>query len=162
NRLVRAGFLSSGVSRANRVVERHPARYGAYWKSYDFQASTGPGNIQRFPLGPEFRANTFGRQAFQQAGGEIIFHLPNGLEGSLLSTNKDERITAAPIEMVRDGKEPAGTPEVFNGLSGMSCHQRGMIGGFRDMVRTAGGLQGEAAGKVYMLYRHPDVTDRLV
>src|SRR5262249_4149077 len=30
-RAVRGGVVSSGVSRNNRVVERHPARYGAYW-----------------------------------------------------------------------------------------------------------------------------------
>jgi serine/threonine-protein kinase len=163
NRAVRAGFLSSGVSRENRVVERHPSRYGAYWKSYDFQASTGVGNIQRFPLGPDFKGNPFAPSlAFKQAGGEIIFNLPNGLQGYLLVNDKDRRIDRAPIAIVRDDKEAAGTPEVVNGLSCMSCHQRGMIGGFRDVVRTGPSLDGEAAGKVYLLYRGPDVMDRLV
>ena len=55
-RVVRAGFLKSGVSSNNRVIERHESPYGAYWKSYDF----GPNkdtkderkNIFKHPLGP--------------------------------------------------------------------------------------------------------------
>src|SRR5262249_9782208 len=35
--LARGGFAQSGVYGQNRVVERHAARYGAYWKSYDFK-----------------------------------------------------------------------------------------------------------------------------
>src|SRR5262249_27321672 len=36
DKLARAGFARSGVSGQNRLVERHDALYGAYWKSYDF------------------------------------------------------------------------------------------------------------------------------
>ncbi len=32
----RIGFARSGVSQNNRMIERHEARFGAYWKSYDF------------------------------------------------------------------------------------------------------------------------------
>jgi serine/threonine-protein kinase len=162
NRLARAAFLSSGVSRQNRVVERQSSRFGAYWKSYDFQTSSGPGNVLRFPLGPNFKANPFAGQAFKQAGGEIIFNLPNGLQGYLLVNDRDQRIDRAPVAIVRDPQETGGTPEVVNGLSCMSCHRRGMLGGFRDVVRTGHSLQGEAAGKVYLLYRGPDAMDRLV
>ena len=38
-RAVRAGMTVSGVSRNNRVVERHPAKFGAYWLSFDFRTS---------------------------------------------------------------------------------------------------------------------------
>ncbi len=46
----RAGFNDSGVSKNNRVVERHTSRYGAYWKSYDFAGSAGSQNIFTHPL----------------------------------------------------------------------------------------------------------------
>ena len=41
-RVWRAGTNDSGVSNHNRVVERHTSRYGAYWKSHDFDGSAGP------------------------------------------------------------------------------------------------------------------------
>src|SRR5262245_54314809 len=33
-KVMRAGVRNSGVSRNNRVLERHTTRYGAYWQSY--------------------------------------------------------------------------------------------------------------------------------
>ena len=63
----------------NRVVERHASRYGAYWKSYDFAGNTGTQNIFTHPLD------------FTQDGGEIIFNLPNGLQGYLIVDASGER-----------------------------------------------------------------------
>ena len=40
-RVWRAGTNNSGVSNHNRVVERHTFRYGAYWKSHDFDGECG-------------------------------------------------------------------------------------------------------------------------
>src|SRR5262249_25946561 len=37
-RVARAGFLGSGISRNNRVLERHDAQNGYYWRTYDFDA----------------------------------------------------------------------------------------------------------------------------
>ena len=73
-RVWRAGFNESGVSVNNRIVERHKSRYGAYWKSYDFAGNVGTQNIFTHPLD------------FTHDGGEIIFNLPNGLQGYYLST----------------------------------------------------------------------------
>ena len=44
-RVWRSGFLESGVSKFNRIVERHKSPYGAYWKSYDFDENKGRKNI---------------------------------------------------------------------------------------------------------------------
>jgi serine/threonine-protein kinase len=152
NRLVRAGFTESGVSRQNRMVERHPALYGAYWKSYDFKSSDGPGNLIKFPLGPLFKDNPYPQQAFKQAGGEIIFNLPNGLQGYMLIDDKDNRIDAGPTEIVRDKEETSGSPAVVNGLSCMYCHKHGMISEFKDVIRAGHGVGGRAALKVEQLY----------
>ena len=46
-RVWRSGFTASGVSNNNRIIERHKALYGAYWKSYDFENSIGVHNIKR-------------------------------------------------------------------------------------------------------------------
>jgi hypothetical protein len=152
NQLARAGFSTSGVSRHNRLVERHDAVYGAYWKSYDFKSSDGRGSLMRFPLGPRFSDNLFADKAFEHAGGEIIFNLPNGLQGYMLVNNNDRRIDEGPTEVVRDKTETAGTVAVVNGLSCMACHQHGMIKEFRDDVRTGTRVAGEGLDKVRELY----------
>lgn len=150
--LARAGFTESGVSRSNRLVERHEAAYGAYWKSYDFKTSDGRGNLFTFPLGPRFKANPFDDQAFEHDGGEVIFSLPNGLQGYLLVDAKDRRIDAGPTEVVRDKSETSGTVAVVNGQSCMFCHQHGMIKDFRDGVQAGSRLRGVPRDKVRELY----------
>ncbi len=79
------------------------------------------------PLGPRFPGNRFEDQAFVQAGGEVIFHLPNGLQGYMLARADDTRLDGpAAIAIVRNHKETSGTPEVVNGLSCIACHKTGM------------------------------------
>ncbi len=120
-RLKRGGLITSGVSRHNRLVERHPTPFGAYWRSYDFKQSAGRGNLLEFPLGPRFPGNRFDDQAFEQAGGEVIFNLPNGLQGYMLADAKDRRLDVpAPVAIVSDRSETSGTPEIVNGLSCMA------------------------------------------
>lgn len=151
NNLARAGFATSGVSTGNRLVERHSALFGYYWKSYDFTDKGAEGNLFRFPLGPEFSSNRHPQLAFQHDGGEMIFSLPNGLQAYMLSDEKGNRIDRGPIAVVRDSKEISGNPEVLNGLSCMHCHRHGMIG-FEDSVRDGVGVFGAAGSKVRRLY----------
>ncbi len=119
-RVWRAGFNNSGVSNNNRVVERHTSRYGAYWKSYDFAGSVGTQNIFTHPL------------AFTHDGGEVVFNLPNGLQGYYLANASGFRLDAAPINIVSN--PAASDPTVRNGLSCMGCHTEGMKI-FEDEVR---------------------------
>jgi serine/threonine-protein kinase len=149
--LARAGFNRSGVSGQNRMVERHAARHGAYWKSYDFKEDNRLGNLFRLPLGPAFAGNPFGDQAFRQDGGEILFSLPNGLQGYLLVNAKDERIDAGPTEVVSDSLRTSGTTAVVTGISCMACHKHGMIA-FKDQVRDGTAVAGDARRKVQRLY----------
>ena len=111
-RVWRAGFNNSGVSNHNRVVERHISRYGAYWKSYDFAGSVGTQNIFTHPL------------AFAHDGGEIIFNLPNGLQGYYLVDGDGVGLDEAPISIVSN--PAASDPTVRNGLSCIGCHTEGM------------------------------------
>ena len=118
----RAGMTVSGVSRNNRVVERHPSRYGAYWKSFDFKSNRGPENIFKDPIN------------FREAGGEMIFNLPNGLQGYFVANANGDRVDAAPTEIVVD--KFADDKIVRNGLSCIRCHDAGMKS-FTDTVRGA-------------------------
>jgi hypothetical protein len=111
--VIRAGFNGSGVARANRVLERHDSAHGAYWRSFDFSDNTGRQNIFAHPTG------------FRQAGGEIVFHLPNGLQGYMLVDADGRRIDRAPGEIVSDPKRPDRLVE--NGLSCMGCHVAGIL-----------------------------------
>lgn len=165
NRLARAGFAKSNVSEQNRLVDRHPAAYGAYWKSYDFKSSAGAGDLTTRPLGPVFegdkRFDEFSRYAFEHDGGEIIFNLPNGLQAYLLIDAKGNRIDRGPIDVVFDSKQPLGNKEVINGISCMVCHARGMQP-FQDDVRSGHGVSGFAEIKVERLYRPQTEMDRLL
>ena len=64
-------------------------------------------------------ADGFLLQAFEHAGGEIIFQLPNKLQGYLLVNSKDERIAAGPIEIVSDALQTSGTATI-DGLA-LAC-----------------------------------------
>ena len=120
-RVARAGIIDSGVSKNNRVVERHTSVYGAYWKSYDFAGSVGEQDILTHPL------------SFKHDGGEIIFNLPNGLQAYYISDAKGNRIDKAPTEIVSN--PAASDPAVRNGLSCFGCHTKG-VKTFEDVMQT--------------------------
>ena len=143
NQLRRAAFATSLVSKQNRVVDRHWSLYGAYWESYDFKPQSGDnerGNVFKFPLGPKFDGNPFADQAFEHDGGEIIFNLPNGMQGYMLTDAKGKRINEGPTDVVYDSLNTAGAVSVVNGLSCMACHKDGMRT-FVDTMRS-----GQSAG----------------
>lgn len=121
-RVWRAGFNNSGVSRNNRVIERHTSRYGAYWKSYDFAGSVGTQNVFSYPLN------------FTHDGGEIIFNLPNGFQAYYLIDATGNRLDVAPTTIVSN--PAASDPAVRNGLSCIGCHTVGMKQDFEDEVRA--------------------------
>ncbi len=161
--VMRAGFPSSGVSGHNRLIERHPLRgQGAYWKSYDFLSSTWEANLQQFPLGPRYEGNPFPKMAFKHDGGEIIFHLPNGLQGYLLVDGHDNRIDIGPIEVVSDPANNSGTPQIVNGISCIACHKNGMRASPADRVRNGKGVYGEARERVRSLYSEKAAIDQAI
>jgi mono/diheme cytochrome c family protein len=119
-RVARAGFNRSGVSQNNRMIERHESPYGALWVSYDFAGNTGRKNLFEHPMGPGDRSTHF-----EHDGGEVIFNLPNGLQGYMLVDGQGKRIDRGPLEIVSDPRRPDRT--VTNGISCMSCHYAGII-----------------------------------
>lgn len=132
-RVIRVGFNGSGVARFNRVLERHDSAQGMYWRSYDFDEPPANltervngnllpdrRNIFAFPLGPNLAEN-----AFQHAGGEAIFALPNGLHGYILAKSDNTRLEKGPLAIVSDPKRPDRAVEA--GVSCMSCHVTGIL-----------------------------------
>lgn len=134
----RSGFAKSGVSKQNRLLERHTTPVTPYfWISYDFLPKRARGDLSRFPLGPKFDGNPYNAQAFDHDGGEITWSLPNGMQAYMLVNAKGSRIDSGPVDVVFDRSAVLGTPTIINGISCMYCHRHGMISDFRDEIREA-------------------------
>ncbi|HEX3147821.1 MAG TPA: c-type cytochrome domain-containing protein [Gemmataceae bacterium] len=129
-RVMRVAFNGSGISKNNRVLERHDAVHGYYWRTYDFEevpqnlADRGlqapdRRNVFAYPLGPGSVENTF-----LHAGGEAIFSLPNGLQGYFIMNAVNNRLDKAPNAIVSDPKRPDKAVEL--GVSCMGCHIPGI------------------------------------
>jgi len=119
----RFGVRDSGVSRNNRAMERHSTVFGAYWKSFDFAGNNPEQDIFRNPL--DLHAD----------GGEIIFSLPNGLQGYFIVNKQSRRIDDAPANIVRD-RTNTDDPVVHNGRSCIGCHVKGMNAFQDEIART--------------------------
>ncbi len=120
-RSLRAGFNDSGVSGNNRLIERQPTSFGAYWQSFDFASNSGLQDIFTYPV------------TFHADGGEAIWNLPNGLQAYMIALADGTRIDEAPTEIVRDESRADGV--VRNGLSCFNCHGSQGILRTDDMVR---------------------------
>jgi len=129
-RVMRAAFNGSGISKNNRILERHDSIHGYYWRTYDFeevqqnliergQLLPDRRNVFAYPLGPGNVEN-----AFQHAGGEAIFSLPNGLQGYYIMNAVNNRLDKAPNQIVNDPKRPDKAVEM--GISCMGCHIPGV------------------------------------
>jgi WD40 repeat protein len=139
-RAYRLGFNGSGVSKNNRILERHDSIHGAYWRTYDFEAVPqnlverggllpDKRNIFAYPLGPTGTGTT---ESFQNIAGEAIFSLPNGLHGFILVNANNVRQEKGNQAIVSDPKRPDRAVEA--GVSCMSCHLTG-INPKTDQVR---------------------------
>ncbi|MCE9519894.1 MAG: DUF4384 domain-containing protein [Verrucomicrobia bacterium] len=160
-RAIRSGFTKSGVSLANRMIERVEtgAYAGDYWKSYDFKQNAGRGRVHDFPLGPIDAKLAGGNHAFEHAGGEIVFSLPNGLHGYMLTNAAGARLDGvAPTNIVGDQTGVTGRVEVSNGLSCITCHDRGIKTPVPpDEVRAVAGSSTFSAEEQRLIERlHPE------
>ena len=136
---LRSGFTKSGVSRHNRLAERHDlgAYAGYYWLSYDFKQSGGRASLHTNPLGPDAAQLLGGAHAFEHAGGEIVFSLPNGLNGYYVSDVTGKRLDGGvPTEIVSDRTNTTGRAEVSNAMACMICHDQGIKQLPRDEIRA--------------------------
>jgi mono/diheme cytochrome c family protein len=181
-RAMRAGFQYSGVSGANRLIERHElgSHQGAYWVSYDFTplSAERTHDLTLAPLGPVEAGLTDDHEhMFNHDGGEMIYHLPNGLQGYMLTTNKGVRLDRAPIEIVQDDNRQ--DKVILNGISCMACHDKGvkppikvtdlskrtlatMEDEVRPLVEAAGILDFKESNLLRKLYPEPAVLQAAI
>jgi mono/diheme cytochrome c family protein len=119
--LIRIGFQRSGVALHNRMIERHLGKQGQYlWISYDFNADVGTSDVLANPLGPKLRDRQGFVHDFENAGGEVIYSLPNGLQGYMVVNGVGNHLDAVPIAIARDPHRRDAVVE--NGLSCYGCH----------------------------------------
>jgi mono/diheme cytochrome c family protein len=119
--LVRVGFRRSGVMLHNRMVERHLGNAGQYmWISYDFNSSQGRQDVLSNPLGPDNRDQQNFQNTFQHVSSEVIFTLPNGLQGYMVVDGNGRRLAVESAQVVRDPNRRDGLMQ--NGLSCFACH----------------------------------------
>jgi hypothetical protein len=164
---VRSAFTQSGISKQNRMVERHDlgAYAGFYWKSYDFKHNTGRGRIADFPLGPSSAHLAGGKHAFEHDGGEVIYSLPNGLQAYVLTDGKDKKIDEGPVEVVSDRFDKTGRAVITNGFSCMACHDKGMKELPADEIRAVASsarFGAEEQRLIQRLYREQDKINAVV
>ena len=114
----RAGFQNSGVSKHNRLIERHTIPTGYFWTSYDFKGDKPDQSLFVHPLGPD------GDNAFRADGGESIFSLPNGFQAYYLNTAAGARLDKGPTEIVLDDSQL--DRSVTNAISCFGCHNQGI------------------------------------
>jgi hypothetical protein len=100
----------SGVSANNRLIERHMARNGYFWTSYDFGGNRDRQSLYEFPLGPG------GPHGFNHDGGETIFSLPNGFQACFLNNSKGQPLDKGPTSIVREPSR-----KDFSVTNGISC-----------------------------------------
>ncbi|WP_176736598.1 c-type cytochrome domain-containing protein [Oligoflexus tunisiensis] len=155
NAVMRSGFKRSNVSSQNRIIERHVSQSGrSYWLSYDFALEEDNQNIFNNPLGPV--GIGFENRAFEQDGGEVIFHLPNGMLGYYLLNGQGNSIDRGPQTVVRKEDGPRRLQSnIVNGFSCMSCHARGFLvqdDNVREFAQVSTNFSQSEKDKVSKLY----------
>lgn len=139
------GFNGSEISnQKNRLITRHEGEEGYVWNTYDPVDLDGvpERNLFEFPL----LDGTGGNVIFDFAAGEVIYLLPNGMQGYALYDAVGNRQDVAPIDIVRDTRSPI-SPEISNAISCHRCHVAGIIP-VPDQIRghlEANGSQFDAA-----------------
>src|SRR5262249_2544419 len=101
--------------------------------------------------------------AFQPDGGEIIFTLPNGLNGYMLVDGGGTRIDQGPLTIVRDTRQSDSA--VVTGISCMSCHVRGLIpktDQVRELASKADVFPKKVTATVLALYPEPGQWEKLI
>ena len=151
--IMRAAFKESGVSNSNRIIERRPIANGfrAYWRSYDFLDESGKGDVFAHPID------------FEEAGGEIIFNLENGMQAYMLIDNQGQRLNEASTAVVKDPGQQDFI--VKNGISCMRCHNTGIISKGDEFLpffkEHKSDFLGEDFGLIERLYRPAGEIDDL-
>lgn len=106
---LRAGFKRSQVAFHNRNVLVTEGRFGPYWETFDFdfRGKASETNLFERPLDQSFKSAAKNPdEIFSEAGGEIIFTLPNGLHGYYVMNRDGKRLDQAPFQVANHPRVP--------------------------------------------------------
>jgi mono/diheme cytochrome c family protein len=124
----RTAIRTSAVTRANRLIERHPGVRGGFWLVYDFATSAGQQDVFDHPLGP--KSATDSKAPFKPDEIRVLFALPNGFFAFALfdaDGNRIDRVLPG-IEKPYAGDEAdAVEPATKAGANCFACHTAGLI-----------------------------------
>lgn len=113
---LRGAILFSTVSRRNRIVERTPTRQrhgrGTFQRSLDFKTSVDAQDVLKDTLVQKADAH------------EIIWTLPNGLQGFYVSDGNGKRLDVAVADIATSRNSRWEDPQVRTAFMCMDCHLR--------------------------------------
>ena len=163
-KVIQVGFNGSQLSpAANRLMARWDAKVAAngnFWITEDTGAiKSDQQNIFKNPL----IAAAGGKANLKFAAGEMIYTLPNGMQGYFLADAAGNRLDQANEEVVHDFTTNPISPTIKNSISCMRCHYGGIIHAFdhvRDSLSTPGSQLGAADAQIALaLYQPQSVID---
>jgi hypothetical protein len=128
------GFNGSPISiQKNRLLARYESEEGYLWVTYDvFSLENVGSNLFGNPL------LEVGAKIFNFDASEVIFTLPNGLQGYALYEADGGRADFAPTDLVFDTESPL-DPQIDNALDCHRCHKAGLLPAtdqIKDAVRA--------------------------
>lgn len=119
---INAGTKVVAVDAGQRQVTMTAAAIAAIGNNQITFNGINTKNLFQVPL----LAETGGQENFTHDASEVIYTLPNGLQGYALFDAKGARQNEAPITVVADNKSPV-TPIIINAISCTRCHSAGLI-----------------------------------
>lgn len=147
-----AGLLESRDTGEPRHFRRYESQFGGCWITTNFSQNNPNRNLLRHPLGPQFPNHPFPNLAFQQDWGEIMFTLPNGLQGYMIIDEKGRKMQSRPIKPQPAGPKKANIPQpVLAGLSCIGCHRHGVVAPLKDEIALNSIADGAARVKLKQL-----------
>ncbi|MBA2124873.1 hypothetical protein DLM45_01365 [Hyphomicrobium methylovorum] len=129
---------TSAVTRANRLIERHPGARGGLWLVYDFATATGDQDIFEHPHGPKSASDN--PEPFRHDEVRVIYTLPNGFYAYALFDAQGHRVDRVlpGIEKLYAGAEAdAIEPTTRAGGKCQACHTQGLVAAI-DEFKSAG------------------------
>lgn len=157
----RAGLAQSTVTRANRLVERHPTRIGSLWLAYDFATSEGRQNLIANPLGPTAGGGV--NVPFRHDATRALFTLPNGFFAYSVNDARGDRLETLPEGVERE--EVGWTGASSNGAPCMACHRAGPFpahDAVREQTEADTAAPKELRDQILALYAPQSEIDGLI
>ena len=151
----RGGFTTSGISPVIRAVERRvdPVEPGrGAWRAFDFGDDERGSAVFSAPL------------SFAPDATEVIFSLPNGLQGFFVADDQGQRVTEYPPASVTT--HASRDRQYESAASCFGCHDLGALG-FRDQVRSRylgnrAEVPADLRAQILATYPNTDDMDRLI